>query len=184
MCKMRRTAYVGGQRQCYANGCHDDVTTIHSLSRCRTGWGWVSITHNHIRHQAVARTVRQYSNAASRLQQSQRESNSGFLLLRMGIVMGMEGLFKNDGSLKTSLFVSCWSASTSPTPAGTPYCRTNYIDRSAAWCGHATRESATRKTTILGGAFSVISRHFIPLVISSSTCGDVGQDAQRPIAER
>ena len=48
------TEHVGGM--CYGNGCRQETTRLHAISCPMTRW--ISLTHNRVLHQALARSLR------------------------------------------------------------------------------------------------------------------------------
>lgn len=71
---------LGGRR--YATSCREDGTKMNTLSCRRVGWA--SITHIHMRYQAIVRTLRERRTSVgiedtAPFRQSQVESTSGVL---------------------------------------------------------------------------------------------------------
>ena len=163
---------------CYANGCHEQVTKLHTLTCGKTGWG--TITHNRILHRAVARELRDARVPIS-IEDStpftQSRQGASEHPLRMDIVTAPGSLFLGNNSLRTKSILIDLTITH-------PATNTRLARHAHRLPGSAVDDAATAKRRKYLGTFPATSYHLLPLAMS--VYGEIGADGHdliRAIAE-
>ena len=167
------TELVGGMF--HGNGCRQETTRLHAIS-CRMT-RWISLTHNRVLHQALARSLRKRKvqfvvEDKWPFRQRASEQNGRLNPLRMDITTGAGALFDNHPRLKNkSLLLDI----TIVNP-----CAGSNLGNAARHVGKHLADAVERKKYKYRGSFPA-THYFLPLAMS--TCGDVGSDVHALIKE-
>ena len=167
------TELVGGM--CHGNGCRQETTRLHAISRSKTGWS--SLTHNRVLHQALARSLREskvqfVGEDTWPFRQRASEQNGRLNPLRMDITTEAGALFDNHPRLKNKALLL---DITIVNP-----CAGSNLGNAARHVGKHLTDAVERKKNKYRGS-SPATYSLLPLAMS--TCGDVGSDVHALIKE-
>ena len=167
------TELVGGM--CHGNGCRQETTRLHAISRTKTGWS--CLTHNRVPHQALARSLHE-----SKVQfvvedtwpfrQRASEQNGRLNPLRMDITTEAGALFDNHPRLKNKALLL---DITIVNP-----CAGSNLGNAVRHVGKHLADAVERKKKKYRGSFPAT---YSLLPLATSRCGEVGSDVHALIKE-
>ena len=167
------TELVGGM--CHGNGCRQETTRLHAISCSKTGW--ISLIHNRVLHQALARSLRESKvqfvvEDTWSFRQRASEENGRLNPLRMDITTEAGALFDNHPRHKNKVLLL-------DITIVNPYAGSN-LGNAVRHVGKHLADAVERKKNKYRGSFPA-TYSLLPLAMS--TCGDVGSDVHALIKE-